>query len=120
MDNRLGERMELQLTIRLTSTRPQVTSIGRVKNLSRSGALICGCELQLFSLVQINLRDATVSGYVTRLDADGAGIEWCEFAPPVVAELLQKADPMVSTAAAPLQPAAPVLPVTEPLANCSS
>jgi hypothetical protein len=97
MDNRLGERVAIQLAIRLTSTRPQLIGIGRLRNLSRSGALIGGCDLQLYSLVHVVLQssgspeksDDVIAAYVTRLDADGAGVEWCEFAPPAVAQLLQ-------------------------------
>ncbi len=99
MDTRLGERVALHLAIRITTTRPQVMSIGRLMNLSRSGALIVGCELQLFSLIQVDLdpqrtlktEEGRLSAYVTRVEEDGVGIEWCEFAPPAVAELLRSA-----------------------------
>ena len=91
MDNRLGERVPTQLSIRLLSMRPQVISSGLMKNVSRSGALITGCDLQLYSLIQVVLRSESISAYVTRVDEDGAGIEWCEFAPPAVAELVGNA-----------------------------
>ena len=97
MDTRLGERVALQFAIRITTTRPQVMSIGRLMNLSRSGALIVGCELQLFSLIEVDLdpqrtlkaEEGRLSAYVTRVEEDGVGIEWCEFAPPAVAALLR-------------------------------
>lgn len=99
MDTRLGERVALHIAIRITTTRPQRMSIGQLMNLSRSGAFIIGCELQLFSLVQIDLdpqrslktEEGKLSAYVTRVEDDGVGIEWCEFAPPVVAALLRAA-----------------------------
>lgn len=96
MDNRLGERLPIHRTIRLVSSRPRSMSIGLLKNLSRSGALIANCELQLFSLIQVYLEfaqqpkiEATVGAYVTRIGEDGAGVEWCEYAPTAVTELLQ-------------------------------
>jgi hypothetical protein len=96
MDTRLGERVALQCVISIVATRPRLASIGRLLNLSRSGALIAGCDLQLFSLIQVDLGphrgsqpdEARVSAYVTRVDQDGVGIEWCEFAPPAVTALL--------------------------------
>jgi hypothetical protein len=99
MDNRLGERVSIQVAIRLISTRPRTISTGQLKNLSRSGALIADCDLQLFSLIQVVLESpeqsnqdaATIAAYVTRVGAEGVGIEWCEFAPPAVAALLQTA-----------------------------
>ncbi len=96
----------MQLAVHLKSTRPPATSIGRPRNLSRSGALVSGCDLQLFSLIHIVLQDETIAAYVTRLGDDGAGVEWCEFAPPAVAELLQT-------------PATTSDPPVEPLVNYS-
>ena len=99
MDTRLGERVALHLAIRITTTRPQAMSIGRLMNLSRSGALIVGCDLQLFSLIQVDLdpqrtlkpEEGRLAAYVTRVAEAGVGIEWCEFAPPAVAALLRSA-----------------------------
>lgn len=99
MDNRLGERVSIHRAIQLISTRPHRASIGRLINLSRSGAFIAGCETQLFSLVQVALDphlrqkqvEDTIAAYVTRVCDEGVGVEWCEFAPPVVTELLQVA-----------------------------
>jgi len=97
MDNRLGERILIQRAIRLISTRPRAASIGRIVNLSRSGACVVDCDLQLFSLVHVDFEpqegpkqpEVTITAYVTRVTDQGAGIEWCEFAPPLVAMLLQ-------------------------------
>jgi hypothetical protein len=97
MDNRLGERTSIQLAIRLVSTRPRTIGFGLLKNLSRSGALIVNCDLQLYSLIHVVFKsrpglkqdDESVSAYVTRVGDDGIGVEWCEYAPPAVAELLQ-------------------------------
>jgi hypothetical protein len=97
MENRLGERVSIQLAVRLVATRPRTIGIGLLKNLSRSGALIVNCDLPLYSLIQVvfksrpglNQDDESVAAYVTRVGDDGSGVEWCEFAPPGVAEMLQ-------------------------------
>jgi hypothetical protein len=99
MDTRLGERVALHLVINIVASRPRLVSSGRLMNLSRSGAFIAGCDLQLFSLVQVDLDphrasppdEPGLSAYVTRVDKDGVGIEWCEFAPPAVTALLGSA-----------------------------
>ena len=97
MDNRLGERVPTQLAIRLITTRPRTISIGLLRNLSRSGALILNSDVQLFSLIQVVLEPQQsskpepepIAAYVTRVCEDGIGVEWCEFAPPAVTALLQ-------------------------------
>jgi hypothetical protein len=97
MDNRLGERVSIHRTIRLISTRPRTASMGRLVNLSRSGACVVDCDVQLFSLIHVDFDPdvstkepwPTIAAYVTRLTDQGVGIEWCEFAPPLVAVLLQ-------------------------------
>jgi hypothetical protein len=97
MDHRLGERVLIQRSIRLMSARPRTASIGRLINLSRSGACVVDCELPLSSLVHVDFEphewpkqpEATITAYVTRVTEQGVGIEWCEFAPPLVVALLQ-------------------------------
>jgi hypothetical protein len=97
MDNRLGERVSIHRAIRLISTRPRTASLGRLVNLSRSGACVVDCDLQLFSLIHVDFEpdvntkqpEPTIAAYVTRVTDQGGGIEWCEFAPPLVATLLQ-------------------------------
>jgi hypothetical protein len=98
MDNRLGERVPINLAIRLVSTRPRSIGVGLLRNLSRSGAFIGNCDLQLFSLIHVVLHphqgatdEDAVAAYVTRAGEGGIGVEWCEFAPPAVADLLQTA-----------------------------
>jgi len=98
MDNRLGERVPTNLVIRLVSTRPRSIAVGLLKDLSRSGALIVNCDLQLFSLIHVVLQphqgsndEEAIAAYVTRTCDGGIGVEWCEFAPPAVADLLRAA-----------------------------
>src|ERR1700733_6332932 len=98
MDNRLGERIPINLVIRLVSTRPRSIAVGLLRDLSRSGALIVNCDLQLFSLIHVVLQphqgsndEESIAAYVTRTCDGGIGVEWCEFAPPAVADLLRAA-----------------------------
>ena len=127
MENRLGERTAIQLAIRLVSTRPRTIGLGLLKDLSRSGALIVNCELQLYSLIHVvfksrpglNQDDASVAAYVTRVDDDGVGVEWCEFAPPAVAELLQTLTASPGKGEVPVESVAPEE-VPAPLLNYAS
>jgi hypothetical protein len=98
MDNRLGERVPMGLVIQLVSTRPRSIAVGLLENLSRSGALIVNCDHQLFSLIHVVLHphqgsndEDAVAAYITRACEGGIGVEWCEFAPPAVTDLLRAA-----------------------------
>jgi hypothetical protein len=104
-------------------------SIGQLKNLSRSGALILNGEVQLFSLIHValgshqepTLDEETIAAYVTRVGDDGIGVEWCEFAPPAVTALLQAA--IASSGAhkeRQIEPVLPEVPDTAPLLNYAS
>lgn len=112
MENRLGERVSIDQAVEMMSTRPRTASIGRIVNLSRSGAFVVECELQLFSLVHVGFApyarptqpEAAITAYVTRVTDQGVGIEWCEFAPPIVAALLQAEMMTDSTAQPRLEP----------------
>jgi hypothetical protein len=75
-------------------TTPKV--VGCMKNLSLSGALVkAECELQLHALIEVTIQQppspgaAIIKAHVSRSLKDGAGIEWCEFAPRVVKDLLR-------------------------------
>ncbi len=67
-------------------------------NLSVSGASIkADFDLRRLSRIQLVVDmvqrarcDApSIAAYVTRVSKDSTGIEWCEFAPPAITELLQ-------------------------------
>ncbi len=72
---------------------------GRLADLSVSGArLAVALPVRLLARVEVTLllprrfkHVPTVSGYVARIDRDVCGIEWCQFAPPAVNELLRTA-----------------------------
>jgi hypothetical protein len=70
-----------------------------MKNLSLSGALMkvkADSELRLHTLVAVRIelppplsRAAVLNAYVSRKLKQGVGIEWCEFAPRIVKDLLR-------------------------------
>jgi PilZ domain len=74
---------------------------GCVKNLSLSGAFLkVDCELRLHALIEVRIElpppasgAAVVEAHVSRKLNVGVGIEWCQFAPNIVKELLR--DPSV-------------------------
>jgi hypothetical protein len=99
MEHRWGERFDVDMEVRL-ATRPFATRAARLVDLSLSGACILApLELRSLTRVQValllpqRLTRATplISAYVVRVGADRIGVEWCEFAPQAVVELLRSA-----------------------------
>jgi hypothetical protein len=70
---------------------------GYLKNLSLSGALVTTDQaLRLHAYIEITLKPGDtghsavrVMARVTRNLEDGVGVEWCEFAPGAVTDLLR-------------------------------
>jgi hypothetical protein len=70
---------------------------GCMKNLSLSGALLkADVDFGLHALIQVSIkmpsplrRAAAITAYVSRKAGEGVGVEWCEFAPSVVKDLLR-------------------------------
>jgi hypothetical protein len=92
---RWGQRIDLDIPVRVAA-HASPTIHGRLKNLSLSGALIeANHELRLhtYTEVRINLpdtrRSARVMARVTREVEGAIGLEWCEFAPSAIKDLLQ-------------------------------
>lgn len=96
MEHRWGERVALDIPVWLTA-RPFSVRAGRLTDLSASGAfIVSGCELRVLSRVQVVIDlarsrhpMAVVAAYVTRKPKDGIAVEWCEFAPPAILDLLR-------------------------------
>jgi hypothetical protein len=95
LEHRWGERFPLDLPVQLA-----VNTVGgidaRLKNLSLSGALIeADFTLRIHTVIEIKVpmplstQPATVKGYVIRKFNDKVGIEWREFAPHAIKELLR-------------------------------
>jgi hypothetical protein len=97
MEHRWGERIGVDLPVRIAGT-PFAVRNGRLLNLSVSGAAIdTTFELRPLSRIQIFI-DApsqvrseapSLDAYVTRVAKERIGIEWCEYGPDIVCELLQ-------------------------------
>ena len=96
LEHRWGERFPLDLPVQLAVN--TVSGIdARLKNLSLSGALIeADFALRIHTIIEIKLpaalsaRPATVvKAYVIRKFNDKVGIEWRDFAPHPIKELLR-------------------------------
>ena len=99
MEHRWGERFAVDIAVRLGS-RPYAVRTGRLIDLSMSGGRIrIGMDLRVLSRVQVALvlparfsqttPVPVISAYVARRCRDGVGVEWCDFAPQAVVELLR-------------------------------
>jgi PilZ domain len=99
MEHRWGQRVAVDLAIRIAG-RPYNVRAARLADLSSSGAFIKVCaDLRPLSRVQIAIAlphkltrpTPMVAAYVVRRCKDGIGVEWCEYAPKPVLELLRYA-----------------------------
>jgi hypothetical protein len=96
MEHRWGERFSLDVSVRLTA-RPFAVRNGRLTNVSVSGAFIrTGLDLRPLTRIQIVLEAARgrhptplIAAYVTRILPEGVGVEWCEFAPKAILDLIR-------------------------------
>jgi hypothetical protein len=101
MEHRWGQRVVVDVPIRLVAG-PFSGRSARLTNLSVSG----GCIKSSFELrplarvelaIELHLRFAHATplliAYVTRTFKGGVGIEWCEFAPAAISELIRSATP---------------------------
>jgi hypothetical protein len=99
MEHRWGQRIALDRQVRLTA-RPLALGIGRIRNLSLSGAWIStNLPLAPGALVYLTEEPPEVPGeaaagieaFVVRSDDSGFGVEWCEVAPEQVLQWLRQA-----------------------------
>lgn len=95
LEHRWGARVRVDLPVRLSASALGEVD-GRIENLSLSGALVKSeCELRLHTLLEVRIdlrplsRAAVLDAHVSRKLKQGAGIEWCEFAPAIVKELMR-------------------------------
>jgi PilZ domain len=95
-ESRWGDRVKVNIPVKVSTTNIWVAT-GRIKNLSLSGALVnFDIDLGLHSLIEVSIpmpapsqRAHAVKAYVSRKLKEGIGVEWCEFAPTVVKDLLR-------------------------------
>lgn len=100
MEHRWGERVSVRQTVELTcGSSPAVT--GSLENVSSSGAFVrTDGQGPPRGPVDVILRNGDarrrhcerIPAYVVRETARGVGIEWCEFAPSAVRELMIRSE----------------------------
>jgi len=97
MEHRWGERVQVDFPVRVIAHRFSVRD-GRLADLSVSGALVkAEFEARLLSRIQVAIdlplwpkhESPIVEAYVARRYKHEFGIEWCEFAPRAVSDLLR-------------------------------
>jgi hypothetical protein len=97
MEHRWGERLQVDFPVRVIAHRFSVRE-GRLADLSVSGALVkAEFEARVLSRIQVAIdsplwpkhESPIVEAYVARRYKQEFGIEWCEFAPRAVSELLR-------------------------------
>ena len=95
MEHRCGTRFPMSLPVRLAvADWPMIG--GRIENVSLSGALVTvAVEMPLWTRLEIELpavlaQSRWVPAYVVRRTLAGVGLEWCEFAPRPVLDLLRR------------------------------
>ena len=94
--HRWGQRIAVDIPVQVAACALPAIH-GHLKNLSLSGALMeTDHELPLHAYIAISvklpeMRDstATIMARVTRQLKDAVGVEWCEFAPTTVKDLLR-------------------------------
>lgn len=106
MEHRYGRRLTINMTV-VIQTLQGATAKATVQNVSASGALLkCGMNVPLHSRVRVtfpavaNLSRGALA-QVVRKSEDGLAIEWSEFSPQLVQQLL--------SSEAPPQPRVPTL-----------
>lgn len=93
---RWGQRIEVDIPVKVAAHASPAIH-GHLKNLSLSGALMgTDHELPLYAYIEISIKPSEaarsavrVMARVTRNSKDGVGVEWCEFAPSAVRDLLR-------------------------------
>jgi hypothetical protein len=95
MERRWGNRLLLNERVRVTRDR-LVLGFGCLYEVSLSGAFLkAAWPLRPMMRVCVLLPDRTgestvrLEAYVVRQEKDGVGLEWCDFAPPVIARIME-------------------------------
>jgi hypothetical protein len=96
MEHRWGERIRMDMPVHV-STDEVAGILGCIRNLSMCGALLrIDANLRVNALIEVSVElpqpshpPAILLAHVSRKGKEGVGIEWCEFAPIVVKDLLR-------------------------------
>ena len=109
MEHRLGTRMPISLPVQLHCP-GNTPAPGRMTNVSLSGAYVqTSADLKPLARIGMTCKHPfseaagvpCVAACVTRVAADGVALEWLEFAPAVIRQLMRRVQP-----ASPRRPAA--------------
>ena len=89
MEHRWGSRKEISLPVALH--RPDAEPVrARIENLSLSGAkLWTSAPLPRFARWEVRIGEHVVPAWIVRRIDHGVGVEWCDFAPPLIATILR-------------------------------
>jgi PilZ domain len=97
-ESRWGDRVRVNIPVRV-SVNAVTSATGCLKNLSLSGALVkADVDFGLNALIKVSIempspaplqRAAAITAYISRKDKEGVGVEWCEFAPSAIKDLLR-------------------------------
>jgi hypothetical protein len=92
---RWGDRVKVNISVELSAD-SLAGAGGCMRNLSLSGALVkAKVDVRLHSLIEVSIpmpppqRAEAVTAYVSRRLEDGIGIEWREFAPMAIKDILR-------------------------------
>jgi hypothetical protein len=86
LEHRWGERVRVNIPVRVqTAWLPEAD--GCMKNLSLSGALM---KISI-PMPPPSSRSAVIRAHVSRKFKEGVGIEWYEFAPNIIKDLVRSA-----------------------------
>jgi PAS domain S-box-containing protein len=94
-ESRWGDRIQVNIPVHISAN--GLSADGCMKNLSLSGALVkADVDLGPHALISVNImisppsrRAPAITAYVSRRGMEGIGVEWCEFAPGIVKDLLR-------------------------------
>jgi hypothetical protein len=87
MEHRWGERISVRADVRLHCAKWDAA--GHLKDASLSGAFIhTRLLVPAWSQIELELSGERIAAFVVRVTSDGLGIEWSEFAPRVIRDLL--------------------------------
>jgi hypothetical protein len=89
MEHRWGSRKEISLPVALH--RPDAEPLrARIEDLSLSGAkLWISAPLPRLARWDVRIGEHLVPAWIVRRTEGGVGVEWCDFAPPVIATILR-------------------------------
>jgi len=95
-ESRWGDRIRVNIPVQV-SANALTGAEGCMKNLSLSGALVkADVDVGLHALIKVSIkapstsqRAEAIAAYVSRKTRECVGVEWCEFAPSVVKDLLR-------------------------------